>query len=63
MPCYYFFWYSGVLASGGAPNHMTAGLMATVMERGDLTKLVHETRLENQVRVWENGWMNGVMDG
>ena len=42
---------------------MTAGLMATVMERGDLTKLVHETRLENQVRVWENGWMNGVMDG
>ena len=49
------FWYRGVLKSGGAPNHMTAGLMATVMEQGDLTKLVHETRLENQVRVWENG--------
>ena len=42
---------------------MTAGLMATVMERGDLAKLIRETRLENQVRVWEIGWMNGVMDG
>ena len=40
---------SFVLKSGGAPNHMTSGLMTSVMEDGHLTELVDSARKINEV--------------
>ena len=41
--------HSFVLKSGGASNHMTSGLMTSVMEDGHLTELVDSARKINEV--------------
>ena len=41
--------YSFLPKSGGAFNHMTSGLMTTIMQEGSLDALVQETRVLNQV--------------
>ena len=43
---------SGIPKSGGAFNHMTAGLLTHIMRSGELEKLIHQIRTENEVNIY-----------
>ena len=43
---------SGIPKSGGAFNHMSAGLLTHIMQSGELDKLMGQTRAINEVCIY-----------